>query len=97
MAQECYQKARKQQWGTVCSFVNFLDELRVIEENPTKLIRATKLGKNFVHVSFSDEQFKRILDEAAWYVDDLVKMASAKFIASGWCCFSNYYAIQEWT
>jgi integrase len=64
---------RSQRWRTVRSFFNFLYQRGVIESNPVEHIEGTKDRKLFAHVPYTDEQFERILGQAAWYVDDRVQ------------------------
>lgn len=65
--------SRHQRWGTVRSFFNFLHKLKVIESNPVENIEAPAPGDTFAHAPYTDEQYKAILDNADWYVDDRVK------------------------
>jgi integrase len=44
-----------------------------LEDNPTKAIKAPDPGDTFAHAPYSDEQYKAILDNADWYVDERVR------------------------
>jgi integrase len=64
---------RKQRWGTVRSFFAFLQRLDALEENPVANIKAVRARQVFANVPYTEDQYKRILDEADWYVDERVK------------------------
>jgi site-specific recombinase XerD len=61
-----------QRWGTIRSFFNFLFQLGVMPSNPVANIKAPAPSDKFANVPFSEDQYKCILDNADWYVDDRV-------------------------
>ena len=55
------------------SFFSFLHSLGVIAENPVANIKAVKARQVFANVPYTEEQFKRVLNEADAYVDERAK------------------------
>jgi site-specific recombinase XerD len=64
---------RNQRWGTVRSFFNYLLESEVIERNPVATIKAPPANDIYANAPFAPEQYKRILEQADWYVDERVR------------------------
>jgi len=65
--------SRHQRWGTVRSFFNYLWKLGVLKENPVIAIEAPDPGETFANAPYTDAQYKAILDQSDWYVDDRVR------------------------
>ncbi len=64
---------RNQRWGTVRSFFNFLVGVDVIERSPVASIKAPPANNIYANAPFTPEQYKLILEQADWYVDDRVR------------------------
>jgi site-specific recombinase XerD len=72
---------RKERWGTIRSFFDFLYQLGVIETNPVTAIKAGKSPNKFSNVPFSTEQYDEILSQTDWYVDDHIRNGEREV----WC------------
>jgi site-specific recombinase XerD len=64
---------RNNRWGVVRSFFNFLFERGVVQSNPALAIKRPPKPDYFAHVPFTSEQYKAILEQADWCVDDRVR------------------------
>lgn len=64
---------RNQRWGTVRSFFKFLADMGVLEQSPVAAIKAPPAEDRYANAPFTPEQYKCILEQADWYVDERVR------------------------
>jgi site-specific recombinase XerD len=86
--------SKHQRWGTVRSFFNYLTELDVLESNPVKTIKAPDPGDTFAHAPYTDAQYKLILDQADWYVDERVRNGERDVYCKR---MHNFLELLRWT
>lgn len=67
------QYSRHQRWGVTRSFFNYLTVIGVLKSNPTVGIKAPQVDKIYAHAPFTDAQYKSILEQADWYLDERVR------------------------
>lgn len=87
--------SRKQCWGTVRSFFNYLTEMNVISANPVAAIKAPAEDGLFAHNPYTDQQYAAILKTLkAHKPDHRVRLAERKlYIDRMW----SMVEILRWT
>lgn len=64
---------QRHRWGVIRSFFAHLHRLGVIESDPSISIQRISSSGEIGHIPFTEAQYKAILDNADWYVDDRVR------------------------
>jgi site-specific recombinase XerD len=62
----------RQRWNVVRSFFNYLHQQGAITVNPVVSIKAVPPEKTYHNVTFTEQQYNSILNDASWLVDQRV-------------------------
>jgi integrase len=64
---------RRHRWGVIRSFFAHLQRVGVLDSDPSVSIQRGKSSGEIGHIPFTDAQYKAILENADWYVDERVR------------------------